>query len=115
MSRHTDQNKALARVAGFDVREDSDQPGLYTWLRTNENGALIGGCDSSFNSQDEAWDEVVQEVVGETKAHFDLSSEQWDAMDEQTQHSRVREVWSGEPVSERADEGQRTRRQAGRP
>lgn len=96
MTRHSDQNKALARMVGLDVREDSDQAGRYVWVQTDEKGAVVGGCDTSFDTEDDAWDEVVQAVVGETMAYFDLASEQWDALDAQAQQNRVREAILGE-------------------
>lgn len=90
MSRHTEQNKELARMVKMDVREDSDQAGRYVWVELDSTGAVIGGCDASFDSEDDAWDEVVSSVVGETMANFDLSDEQWDGMDFQAQQSLVR-------------------------
>lgn len=55
----------LLKLAGYEVVEDVDQPGLYTWIR-RENGQTVGGCDMSLPTADEAWDEVcfmVREVL----------------------------------------------------
>lgn len=55
----------LLHLAGYEVVENSDQPGLYSWLR-REKGRVVGECDVGLATTEEAWDEVrfmVREVL----------------------------------------------------
>lgn len=42
--------------AGYDIREDADQPGLWLWTKVHE------GSDISFSSEDEAWEDAARHL-----------------------------------------------------
>lgn len=80
----------LLELAGYDVSEDTDQPGLYVWTR-EEKGRMVAGCDSSLASAEEAWDEVrfmVAEVLFE---EANVSPAEWKELSAEQRQSIITE------------------------
>jgi hypothetical protein len=86
----------LAKIAGFSVSEDTDQPGMWVWTR-EENGRTVEGCDMSFETEEDAWNGAIYEVSSNTMAEGDISSEEWDAMGFAKQSYHVRECYGIAP------------------
>lgn len=66
--------KLFIEDLGYDIREDSQQPGLWIWT------APTDGYDISFNTAEEALAGAWVDAVWQTMGINNLSSEQWDAM-----------------------------------
>ena len=95
MTLHTEQDRDLARTAGFEVTPDVDQPGLWVWVLRDEEGKAIEGCDSSFTSEEDAWGDVVSQVIENTMAENNLSSEEWDPIAQARKLYMVRQSYRG--------------------
>ncbi len=66
--------RLFIEALGYDVREDSQQPGLWLWTAPSD------GCDISFHSAQEALDDAWSDVVAQTVAISKISDDAWDAM-----------------------------------
>ena len=69
----------LLKQAQYHVGEDPDQPGLYQWTRT-EGGVTVGGCDASFSTAEEAWEEVRETVALVLQDEAGFSADEWNAL-----------------------------------
>ena len=98
MSFYSTADRELARIAGFDVLEDVDQPTLYVWVRL-ANGHVVEGCDCSFPDPDSAWDEAIAQTFENAMADADVSDEEWDGMDQEKRLALVRESFPSGPVN----------------
>lgn len=77
----------LMKLAGYQVCEDSDQQGYFTWVRAG-NGAVKEGCDASFESLEEAWDEV-RFIIAERLEDEGLDAEEWNALTAEQRHMAI--------------------------
>lgn len=75
---------------GYDIDEDSDQPGLWIWTSPSD------GCDISYASAQEAADAAWTDAIGQTMGILNLSSEQWDALSLAQQFELVSDTLSGD-------------------
>lgn len=75
---------------GYDIDEDSDQPGLWIWT------APTDGCDISYDSAQEALSAAWTDVVGQTMGILNMSSEQWDALSFAQQKELISDTLSGD-------------------
>lgn len=70
-SAKNDLKLPLLREAGYHIGKDSDQPGFWLWTFGSD------GCDSSFESEDEAingaWDHAIKHVL----AYQELDASAW--------------------------------------
>lgn len=98
MPLYSSEDRELARSAGFDVREDCDQPNLYVWVRL-ANGHVVEGCDCSFPDPDSAWEEAIACTFENAMADADVSDNDWDGMDQEQRAALVRESFPSGPVS----------------
>ena len=83
----------LAKIAGFDVSKDSDQPGFWLWVR-RENGLIFEGSDVSFESENEAWENAVEMLKNDLFSSGEISEEEWEMMEENDQESLIRGFYS---------------------
>jgi hypothetical protein len=72
ITRSASRAIAVAEELGYRVTEDSDQPGLWVWVRGSD------GCDTSFASEREAWLDASREAAGEVMGFHGLSEEDWE-------------------------------------
>lgn len=69
----------LLRLAGYDVSEDSDQPGLFVWTR-REHNQIVEGCDMSLDGEDDAWQDVREMVIEVLTQDAALTADRWNAL-----------------------------------
>jgi hypothetical protein len=84
--------KRLAAFIGFEVTQDSDQPGMWVWWRMF-NGERVDACDASLGSEQEAWDEVEFKVNEFAMTAFDLSSDDWDGMASTEREAKIKQAF----------------------
>lgn len=68
---------------GYDIREDSQQPGLWLWTAPSD------GCDISFHTAEEVLESAWFDAVRQTMGINNLSIEQWHAMSFDKQKAAV--------------------------
>lgn len=85
--------QALLAQAGYSVDPDPDQPGLFAWTR-REKGELTGGCDTSFDSAEDAWSEVREIVEEVLRDEAFLSAAQWNALSESARQAVIIEQFA---------------------
>ena len=81
----------LMKLAGYQVREDFDQHGYFTWVKV-ENGVVTEGCDSSFESAAEAWDEV-RLIMAEQMEGEGLEADDWNILTAEERHVSIRNIF----------------------
>ena len=85
-----DLSRASVALFGFVISPDADQPDYFTWTRY-ENGRLMDGCDVSFESEDEAWDEATQ-IAREALENEDISAEVWNILTMEERSKLIQEL-----------------------
>ena len=92
--------KLFIEDVGYDIREDSQQPGLWVWI------APTDGCDASFDTAKEALEGAWKDAVRQTLGISDLSIEQWNAMSFNMQKAAVLRALSedGDDVQDVVDD-----------
>ena len=88
---HLDNQREIAQAAGFDVREDPDQEGLWLWRM--EDGE---GSDISFDTEEEAWANAAADATEMAMMHADLSDEDWDTLSSQQQVAQVKAAFASQ-------------------
>lgn len=79
MTNKFDITQDVLTNAGFEVREDSDQQGLYVWVRI-QNGRVAGGADMSLPSENLAWEQAGKEFSRILEDDLGVSQSAWAEM-----------------------------------
>ncbi len=66
------EDKEFATAAGYEVRPDPDQAGLFVWRSDGD------GCDQSFTTEEAAWTDAAFNAASAVMGYHDLDSEEWD-------------------------------------
>lgn len=77
----SDNDRRVMAAAGYEVLPDSDQPGMFLWIR-RERGRIEGGSDMSlpaFKEAEEEVMEIIREVVF-TESEDEVTPDQWEDM-----------------------------------
>lgn len=69
----------ILTLAGFEVVKDPDQDGMWVWVRRH-NGQFIEGCESSFDSQEQAWNDVREMFFRILGQECGIGEQQWAEM-----------------------------------
>lgn len=78
-----DPRLAVLEDIGYDIREDSQQPGLWLWTASSD------GSEISFQSLHEALDDAWTDAVDQTLSMRNVGSEEWSAMSFDLQKAAV--------------------------
>lgn len=95
----TDNDRILMKAAGYEVLPDSDQPGLFLWIRS-ERGQIEGGSDMSLSSVKEAEEEVmeiIREVVF-SESEEEITPDQWEGMPLAQRLVVIQELYGDPPL-----------------
>lgn len=79
----------LLETLGYEIKEDSDQPGLWAWVSPTD------ACEESYESLDAAREAVWQDAVGQTVKILELSPAEWEALGVEEQNALVIEALGG--------------------
>lgn len=66
-------------LAGYEILEDSDQPGFFLWVR-REHGQIVGGCDTSLDSRDAIVAELQGMMAEVLQEEANIPAEIWSTM-----------------------------------
>lgn len=83
----------LLELAGFRFDEDSDQEGFFIWRRYCKE-RFIEGCDTSFESIDEAREAAYDIMVDNITSDLGLEVNDWGEAEEAKRESWVREIYA---------------------
>jgi hypothetical protein len=72
--RMVDPRREILEEVGYSIRPDVDQPGKWVWV------AVTDGCDASFDSEAEAYDDAYRDAASQVMSILDMADEQWDAL-----------------------------------
>lgn len=77
------ENAQLLAVAGIEIVDDCDQPGMFVWY----------GADISYDSRDEAVKAAALEISSEIMGANAMSDEEWDGLGIEQKLDLAREIY----------------------
>ena len=77
-------------LAGYEILEDSDQPGFFLWVR-REHGHIVGGCETSLESRDAIVAELQGMMTEVLQEEAGVHAETWNTMPSNEKDALIRE------------------------
>ena len=68
------RKKHVLEELGYDIKSDTDQPGLWVWTAPTDS------CDSSFGSEEEAVEAAWRDASNQAKAVHQITDDEWTSL-----------------------------------
>lgn len=96
MTNKFDITQDVLTNAGFEVREDSDQEGLYVWVRI-QSGRVVEGADMSLPSESLAWEQAGEQFSRILEQELGIDQDDWGAMGGEERLALARQYGTRKP------------------